>query len=567
MREFSRPLALVAGCVLFASSSLAQGRGGGPAWNTAANDAQRTAWARTDPRISATSMPGFQFLYKVKVSNDAKQGYSMSSAVMVDSYIGYRGFRSYAFFGGASNNAVAIDSDVGRVEWLQNLGAVPAGGTAACPGALTSGVTRPTTLMPVATPAAAAGAGGRGGGRGPVGTVSEPGAGATTIGQGRGGGGFGGPGGGSGGRGGAAAFGGPAGGSGGRGGGGGFGGGRGPQALYAVATDGMLHTLYISNGGDAKPPVRFLPANANASGLMLVDNIMYAATSGNCGGAPNGVWALDTTEATPAAIHWSTNGGGIAGTVGPALGSDGSVYAATADGDYTPTAISDSVVVLEAKTLKLKDYFTPSKSDFTTSPTVFAYQGRDVVAAANKDGRIYLLDSKQLGGADHKTPLAASSQFGTASGALATFEVSGGDRWILASVSGVLNAATNFPMKNGAVSAGAVVAFKVVEQGGKTTLQPAWVSRDMTSPLPPIVINGIVFALAGGNASKPAVLYAFDGVTGKELFNSGATITTFAHPTGGLSASSGQLYLATADSTIYAFGIPLVPPDLQKKNQ
>ncbi len=148
MRNISRALALTAGCVLFAGCQYwLQGRGGGPAWNTAANDAQRTGWARTDPRISAARMPEFQFLYKVKVANDAKQAYSMSSSVMVDSYIGYRGFRSYAFFGGASNNAVAIDSDVGRVEWLQNLGASSSSGTAACPCALTAGVTRPATLM------------------------------------------------------------------------------------------------------------------------------------------------------------------------------------------------------------------------------------------------------------------------------------------------------------------------------------------------------------------------------------------------------------------------------------
>ncbi len=182
------------------------------------------------------------------------------------------------------------------------------------------------------------------------------------------------------------------------------------RSMFSPA-DGMLHTLYISNGTDAKPPVRFLPANANASGLTLLDdNMMYAATSGNCGGVPNGIWALDTSAPNAAPEHWSTNGGGVAGTVGPAFGSDGSVYAATGDGDYTPASLSDSVVVLDAKTLKLKDYFTPSKSEFTSSPTVFAYKGRDVVAAANKDGRLYLLDSKELGGADHKTPLAASTQ-------------------------------------------------------------------------------------------------------------------------------------------------------------
>ena len=324
MRTLYRCGLLLSGCVIFSSLSFSQfGRGGGT-WNTAGADAQRTSWARTDARISATSMPKFQFLWKVKIDNAAKEAFSLSSAVMVDSYIGYRGFRSYAFLSGASNKTAALDTDLGRVEWLQNFGGTSAAGTAGCPGALTSGVTRPTPAAPPAAPAG--GAAGPGGGRGAqraASGVSEPGEGAITIGQGRGGG-FGGPGG-PGGRGGSGAAGGR-GGSGGRGGGGGFGGPggvRAPDAVYVVSTDGMLRTLYISNGDNAKPPVRFLPANANASGLLLVDNVMYATTSGNCGGAPNGVWAIETTADAPAPMHWSTNGGGIAGNYGPALGTDG----------------------------------------------------------------------------------------------------------------------------------------------------------------------------------------------------------------------------------------------------
>ena len=145
MRNISRLLGVVAGCIFFVSLSVAQ-RGGGPAWNTAGSDAQRTAWARTDSRISATSMPKFQFLWKVKVDNAAKGSWSLSPAVMVDSYIGYRGFRSYAFLGGASNKTVALDTlTLGRVErWLQSFGGASAAGTAACPGALTSGVLQPT---------------------------------------------------------------------------------------------------------------------------------------------------------------------------------------------------------------------------------------------------------------------------------------------------------------------------------------------------------------------------------------------------------------------------------------
>ncbi len=113
---------ILSGCVIFSSLAFSQfGRGGGT-WNTAGADAQRTSWARTVARISATSMPKFQFLWKVKVDNAAKDAWSLSSAVMVDSYIGYRGFRSYAFLSGASNKTVALDTDLGRVEWLQSFG-------------------------------------------------------------------------------------------------------------------------------------------------------------------------------------------------------------------------------------------------------------------------------------------------------------------------------------------------------------------------------------------------------------------------------------------------------------
>jgi outer membrane protein assembly factor BamB len=548
MRNLYRCGFLLSGCAIFAGISLSQfGRGGGT-WNTAGADAQRTSWARTDTRISATSMPKFQFLWKVKVDNAAKDAWSLSSAVMVDSYIGYRGFRSYAFLSGASNKTAALDTDLGRVEWLQSFGGASAAGTAACPGALTSGVTRPTPAAPAA-PAAAA-AGGRGGQRAASG-VSEPGQGAITIGQGRGGG-FGGPGG----RGGSGAAGGR-GGSGGRG-PGGFGapgGVRAPDAVYVVSTDGMLRTLYISNGDNAKPPVRFLPANANASGLLLVDNIMYATTSGNCGGAPNGVWAIDTMAEAPAPMHWSTNGGGVAGNYGPALGTDGTIYAATMDGDYSPVAFSDSVVALETKSLKLKDWFTPGKSAFTSSPVVFPVKDgdkeKDLIAVANKDGHLYLLDSAALGGADHKTPLASVSfaTSGADAGALASWEDAAGARWVLV------------PAPN------AVMAYKVVDQGGKYTLQTGWTSPNIAAPLPPIVVNGIVFAVASGAGSKPAVLYALEGATGKELFNSGSTITGPVMRTGGLAASAGQLYIAGADSTVYAFGVPLVPPDLAKKVQ
>jgi outer membrane protein assembly factor BamB len=48
------------------------------------------------------------------------------------------------------------------------------------------------------------------------------------------------------------------------------------------------------------------------------------------------------------------------------------------------------------------------------------------------------------------------------------------------------------------------------------------------------------------------VLYAIDAATGKDLWNSGRTITSTVR--GGLSAGQGNVYVPGADSTLYAFG-------------
>jgi outer membrane protein assembly factor BamB len=56
--------------------------------------------------------------------------------------------------------------------------------------------------------------------------------------------------------------------------------------------------------------------------------------------------------------------------------------------------------------------------------------------------------------------------------------------------------------------------------------------------------------------SSPAVLYALDSVTGKELWSSGSTITSFVH-SGGLSGGGSRVYVSTHDGTQYAFGFPI----------
>jgi hypothetical protein len=232
------------------------------------------------------------------------------------------------------------------------------------------------------------------------------------------------------------------------------------------------------------------------------------------------------------------------------------LYAATADGDYTPAAFSNSVVALEPRTLKMTDFFTPGKSEFVSSPVVIDRNKHDLIAVMNRDGKMYLLDTSALGGADHKTPLSVSAKFANIAselpGALASWQDTDGTRWVLTSVSGALASSAGFQM-NGTVTNGAIVAFKVVDQGGKAVLQPGWVSHDITSPLAPIVVNGVVFT-AGVGPQRNAVLYALDGATGREFLNTGNAMTSA--PKGALSAQFGTVYVQTADNVLWSLGFP-----------
>jgi hypothetical protein len=496
MKTLIHRLAYPTACALIFAGIAAAQFGGAPAWNAGGGDAQRTSWVRADPNISVPNLqkPGFKFLWKLKLNNKSTEDYALSQAVDLPRYIGYRGFRSYAFFGGASNTAFALDSDLGRLEWEHRYNVSAPAPAPGCPGAMTAGVSRPTSLTDnplgavgpgrAATHAAAA--------------VGEAGEGAVQVKE-------------------ALAapprprtprppppF--------------------GSANLFVLTTDGMLHLAFISNGEESQPPVRFLPPNANASGLIFNEDAVYVSTGGNCGGVPNAVWAIDLAGPDKSVKSWKTGGGSVIGT---AFGVDGTVFATTSDGE---------VVTLERKTLAKKDSFSLGKSAFTTSPLVFSHKGKYLVAAANKDGHIYILDSASL-----KTPLAKSDSIGDIStGDLATWE-SNGTRWILAPVSG---------------ANGKIAAYKLVDRGGRLSLETGWSSRELLMPQTPAIVNGVIFALAGGDARHPAVLYALDGSSGRELWNSGNTITSYSRtaPSGG----SSQIYLSTHDSTVYTFGYEIV---------
>jgi outer membrane protein assembly factor BamB len=139
-------------------------------------------------------------------------------------------------------------------------------------------------------------------------------------------------------------------------------------------------------------------------------------------------------------------------------------------------------------------------------------------------------------------------------------------------------------MSNGPVPHGSILAFKVVSAPtGEARLEPAWVSPDFNLPDPPVVANGVLFALATGEnprqdkqlgvlhfksteewkknlltteeraaGTQPAVLYALDAKTGKMLYRSGSAMKNWVHFSG-LAVSGGAIYAVDHDSRVYCF--------------
>ncbi len=481
----TRRYSLILAAMPFAVVLHAQGRGG-PDWATSGGDAQRSSWVRTDPKISPASMakPGFQFMWKVKLKDRP-----LSAPVLLDRYIGYRGFRTYAFIGGAGEDAFALDSDLARIEWQKHFAVSSSSGDANCPGGMTAMVTRAAeSAFPSAN--AARGGGGRGG---PAHSgVGEPFQGAVTLSQSV----TAAPAPNAAGRGPAAGNAPPR---------------RMPSYLHSLTSDGAFHTMYVSNGDEPQPAIAFLKPNANVANLSIVDGAAYATTVNGCGGVPDGIYALDLESKSIA--NWK---GSISGE--PSFGPSGTVHVAS----------QNQLVALAPKTLEPKGSYDAGQP-ITAGPVIFEHGGKVWVAAATKDGVVHLLDGASPSAAATKAAAGEESPY-----ALATWQ-NASTRWIVST------------------AAHSITAWKVTGNA----LEQGWTSRDVPSPAAPLIVNGILFAVSRGGRDAHSVLYAIDAATGKSLWNSGATVTSFVPKSGGLAAGGSSIYFGTNDGTFWAFGFPI----------
>jgi outer membrane protein assembly factor BamB len=395
--------------------------------------------------------------------------------------------------------------------------------------------------------------------------------------------------------------------------------------IYLNTSDGKLRGLSLSTGHERMTPADFVTPFARNWSLNLIDDVIYSPTARGCGGAIANISAIDLRD--PAHPHLSrlyTSGGrpaGAWGRGGVVRGPKG-VITQTADGLYDPAAgtFGDTVMALAPKELRVIDSFTPSNwkylnsrdLDFgSASPVVFPFQGRTLVAAIGKEGVLYLLDANALGGLDHSTPLYKSARLGNDEemlggrgvwGSMATAADPQGRRFLYVPMWGPPSkTAPPFKFSYGDAPKGSVMAFEVSGDGDRLSLIPTWISRDMHVPDPPVVANGVVYAIqtgentvqnqrpggdvrvdlgvpGGAGGGEPGrgggpvaafaqaaarfratpvsnlVLYAFDAWTGKQLYSSEKIIPGWVHY-GEPVVAGGKVFVVTWDAHVYAFGL------------
>jgi outer membrane protein assembly factor BamB len=495
----------------------------GADWLTDGYNSQRTNWQKDEKILSTASVKNMKLLWKLKLDNEPRQMHSLFPPLIVEAAMTSGGPKQIAIETGVSDNIYAIDIESGQVIWKKHF---------------TSSYTPPPN--------------GRGGGiLCPGGITATPVVAPTET--------------------------------------------PGKYTIYAASWDGSLHQLNVSDGEDVAPPTKFMPPNGKPYALNLFNGVIYTHTAQGCGGNPNIVYTFDL--GTGKVGSWGPSGGGMWGRQGPAISSTGVMYTGTGDGNFNPEigSFGNGIVGIkqnpDTKAAELADYYGPTNAawlwkrdlDMQVTPTIFNYKGKELMADAGKECRLYLLDTAAIGGDDHRTalyrtPLFCNEDVNFASagiwGSLATWEDSKGTRWVLTPFWGAKHSTFKFPVQYGEITHGAIAAFKVEEKSGKLQLTPAWVSRDMNRAEPPVIANGVVFAYGNGEdtdqaypdvgladttdrripGSTHATLYALDAETGKELWSSGDQIASWNHWSG-LSVANGRIYIGTYDGVLYSFGV------------
>ena len=389
--------------------------------------------------------------------------------------------------------------------------------------------------------------------------------------------------------------------------------------IYFTTSDGKLRGLSLATGEERLTPMPFVAPFSRNWSLNLVHGVVYTAAGRGCGGdaaqpvEPGSVSAMDVSDPLhPQLSRFHTGRGrpaGPWGRGGPVAGPNG-IYVQTADGNHDPAAgiYGNAVIAVAPKAYGIADSFTPANWKLLNtkdldlgsgSPVIFPFKDRSLVATSSKEGVVYLLDAKNLGGGppDHAKPLYQSPRLGNDEelyygrgvwGGISTYQTPQGERYLYVPMWGPPGKdGFQFPRSYGPTPHGSIMAMQVVQNGQEISLAPQWISRDLQVPDNVAIANGLVFAVQTGEQTAqhstnpeghgqpragevaetiaslakfrstplaPMVLHAFDAQTGKELYSSGKLLTDWVHfnqPTVAL----GKVFLVSHDAHVYAFGL------------
>jgi outer membrane protein assembly factor BamB len=384
------------------------------------------------------------------------------------------------------------------------------------------------------------------------------------------------------------------------------------KIVYTIARDGKLYGLDMASGAVKFGPFQFIPAFAKPWSLNLYDGVVYTSTSQACGGDRSGIYAMNVNDVMRPVVRQLLIRKGFGGGMwdrGGVVIDKNRLYTSTGDGGFAPEAgdYGSSFVAVKLENFQVLDYFTPSNwrdinkydLDLPSGGLVaFRYEQDDLIAGGGKEAVLYLLSEKSLGGNDHDTPLYLTpplandnkelEQKGMWGSPAVWLDPETKETWLYVTIWGPLSkGAPQFLLTNGDVPHGCIMAFHVLRDSKthKPSLQPAWISPDFNLPDPPIVTNGVLFAVSTGEnpqqqhvqgilhyksveewkknlltteergmGTHPAVLYALDAKTGKLLYQSGDAMQSWVHFSG-LATSNGRVYAVDHGSRVYCFGL------------
>ncbi len=521
MRTFRKLVGLSCAAFFWSAALIAQSDDRGD-WSVTGADPAQSGWQKSESQLTAENAgTKVKFLWKIKLGQPSKDAHDFSEPLLAGRLINAQGFKDFVYWSSA-DTLYAVDSELGTLIWKKQFPT-----TAPTPGA---GCSSSRLNLFIEPPQVINFHARRRGPNAPK-PVEQPAAQANErkLGVAPGGGYF------------------------------------GLKGIYVLTADGMLHEQVMNTGADFAPPVRLLPAaNSSPYGMNILGKEVYAATGRGCGGVANGIWSLDMASPDYHVTSLSTPGSRPLALTGPVLSPDGIAFFVTGNGASDPASgVNAGSVIALSKDLKVQDWYTPDVgmgNYESVSPVIFVHKDKQLVVAPGKDGSIALLDAASLGGPDHHTPLFETAPVAKPGAkhswdGFASWQDKDGTTWVFASVSAEVISPDNSLKRTGPTPHGAIVAFKV-DDSGKLSLRPVWMSRDMVNPAPPRIANGVVVALSAGDASTHATLYVLNASTGQELYSSKNEIPASAEFSG-VSVGDSHAFFTDRDNVLYSFGIGL----------